>query len=100
MLTESLTEQFFAWEQLGRGWLYWGYPAALEPPFAAFTGYAPSPLPVGFDDGRKPTLLSSLAGRIRDVVAGSRRELEASGSTTIEIEPPEPYSPSSPFREI
>lgn len=56
---ERLTRQFYAWEMRGRGWQVWPYPVCLEPPFRPFFHYLqPSPAPI--DDGRRPTILSSL----------------------------------------
>ncbi|HEY6803864.1 MAG TPA: type IV secretion system DNA-binding domain-containing protein [Pyrinomonadaceae bacterium] len=58
---EALTVRFYAWEQLGRGWLLWPYPVALEPPFIPFPGHRlPAP---AVDDGKKHTFLSSLVER-------------------------------------
>lgn len=56
-----LTAQFYAWERWGRGWHVWPAPVQLEPPFTPFRfHWAPPFTSGGVDDGRKPTLLSSL----------------------------------------
>lgn len=60
---ERLTLQFYAWEMRGRGWQVWPYPVCLEPPFRPFFRYLPAPTLL--DDGRKPTLLSSIIDAFR-----------------------------------
>jgi predicted DNA-binding transcriptional regulator AlpA len=58
-LEERLTMQFYEWERRGRGWQVWEYPVELEPPFRPFLfHYAMASAAV--DDGRRPTVLSSL----------------------------------------
>jgi len=52
-----LSEQFYRWEQRGRGWQTFDHPVAPEPPFVPFR-FTPPPATV--DDGRRPTVLSSL----------------------------------------
>lgn len=64
-LDEIVSQQFVAWEERGRGWKAYGHPVFTEPPFRPFTGYR---LPEIEDDGRKPTLFSSLVGSIRNVL--------------------------------
>ena len=62
-LDEQLTEQFYAWEQRGRGWQVFDEPVNVEPPFRPFDGhYLPDAPPV--DDGRRPTALSSFIQRL------------------------------------
>ena len=56
---ELLTEQFYAWERCGRGWKVWENPVVLEPPFAPFKFHWVGPTGQ-YDDGRRPTVLSSL----------------------------------------
>ena len=67
---EILTEEFYAWERRGRGWLTWSEPVELEPPFRPFFIPRSAPAPGCFDDGRKPTFLSKLTDRI----VGARQE--------------------------
>lgn len=62
---EQLTRQFYAWEQRGRGWAVWPYPVALEPPFRPFWSHSISQPEQPFDDGRRPTFLSSLVDRLK-----------------------------------
>jgi hypothetical protein len=60
--SESIAEQFYAWELRGRGWIDMPYPVVLEPPFRPFPGFS---LPqVHGDDGRFPTLLGRLFERL------------------------------------
>ncbi len=56
---EQFSEQFRRWELRGRGWQVFGEPVSPEPPFIPFRGHYLSPEPI-VDDGRRPTLLSSL----------------------------------------
>ncbi len=56
-LAETFTEQFYNWEQRGRGWQVYRKPVSLEPPFRPFVflplfGSVPT-----HDDGRKPSFL-------------------------------------------
>lgn len=51
-LTDSLTAQFYAWEQRGRGWTVWDEPVELEPAFVPFERVYLRSDP-GFDDGRR-----------------------------------------------
>src|ERR1039458_10820743 len=56
---EQFSEQFRRWELRGRGWQGFDEPVHPEPPFVPFRGdYFPEPPVV--DDGRRPTMLSSL----------------------------------------
>lgn len=63
---ELLTRQFYDWEQRGRGWQLYDAPVHLEPAFIPFWREAPilgSIQPP--DNGRKETVFSTLAGRIK-----------------------------------
>lgn len=55
---EYFTCQFYLWESRGRGWFLANQPVHLEPPFIPFIRHQPKP--VFIDDGRRPTLISSL----------------------------------------
>lgn len=92
-LIERLTEQFYNWEKRGRGWQVWDYPVELEPPYEPFYHFI-TPGPV-YDDGRVPTLFSSLWEKIRRAFSTS-----SSSYTTFEYEEPylEPLPPI-PFQE-
>lgn len=61
---EQLLRQFYEWELRGRGWDLWAAPVRLEPPFRPFLGYEFRHRTIP-DDGRKPTLLSTLVERLR-----------------------------------
>ena len=56
---DQLTEQFYRWEQRGRGWQVFDEPVHPEPLFVPFDGHYLPDTPV-VDDGRRPTFLSSL----------------------------------------
>ena len=60
---EQLSEQFYRWEQRGRGWQVFGEPVYPEPPFVPFDGHYLPNVPV-VDDGRRPTFLSSLFRKV------------------------------------
>ncbi|PCI19433.1 hypothetical protein COB64_03820 [Candidatus Wolfebacteria bacterium] len=62
--SENLTSQFYKWEHFGRGWYVYGQPVQLEPPFAPLLQIPVSP-DLAIDDGREPTLLSSIADMFR-----------------------------------
>lgn len=86
---ERLTDQFYAWERRGRGWQTWSYPVELEPPFRPFEyHYAPATVPI--DDGRKPTLLSSLAESLMRKLVGTTTTRQTCEESVYEIEEPEP----------
>lgn len=67
-LADELTEAFYAWELRGRGWHGTNGPVMLEPLFRRCQ-YMRPPAVTGpatpYDDGRRPTLLSSLVDRLR-----------------------------------
>lgn len=83
---ELASEQFYRFELPGRGWRVWPEPVQPEPPFRPFLGYAmPSAPPV--DDGRKPTALSSLFGKLRDRLTPPPPELAPTEEPEVEPEP-------------
>lgn len=53
-----LTEQFYEWEQIGRGYTVSDIPAQLEPPFVPFFGHFIDKSYI--DDGKQHTLLSKV----------------------------------------
>jgi hypothetical protein len=65
---ETLLRQFYAWEQRGRGWQMYPEPVRPEPAFAPFVGHYLPPL-LDTDDGRRPTILSSIVERIAAFVS-------------------------------
>ncbi|MEK7795673.1 MAG: type IV secretion system DNA-binding domain-containing protein [Candidatus Hydrogenedentota bacterium] len=78
-LPEQLTQQFYRWEQRGRGWRLWDQLVPLEPPFRPFHFYPPNVR--GIDDGKSETFLSRL---VRDLFGFTNRE------TPLPPEIPEP----------
>jgi hypothetical protein len=59
-IDETISAQFAAWEERGRGWQVWPEPVLPEPPFQEFTGYRLAPAQPVVDDGRQPGVLASL----------------------------------------
>jgi len=72
-LSEQLTEDFYKWEQRGRGWLLWDFPVRLEPPFVPFISSIFTREPI-VDDGRKPSLLTSLAEKVKNKFASPEEQ--------------------------
>ncbi len=72
-LSEQLTEDFYKWEQRGRGWLLWDFPVRLEPPFIPFISSVFTREPI-VDDGRKPSLLTSFAEKVKNKFASSEEQ--------------------------
>jgi hypothetical protein len=68
LIEEKLSEQFYRWEERGRGWQIWNSPVSPEPPFRPFHGYYLAPRPI-IDDGRRPTFLSSLFSKLSGKLA-------------------------------
>ncbi len=62
-LHEQLTQQFFRWEQRGRGWQVYDEPVYPEPPFVPFDGHYQPEEPL-IDDGHRPSLLGSLFWKV------------------------------------
>ena len=62
-VSEQLTIQFYEWEARGRGWITAPYPVDLEPPFEPFFSHKVHTQVV--DDGKRPTILSSIADLFR-----------------------------------
>ncbi len=79
-LIESLTRNFYTWEQRGRGWHVWNFPVDPEPPFVPFYSHTVSE-PVIIDDGRKPTFLSSFAERVKDIFYKSSKKNDEGSSS-------------------
>lgn len=75
-LSEQLTEDFYKWEQRGRGWLLWDFPVRLEPPFVPFISSLFNREPV-VDDGKRPSLLDGLADKIKNKFADTPEQQEA-----------------------
>src|ERR1043166_2607479 len=64
---ETLSEQFYRWERRGRGWQVFDHPVTPEPPFVPFAFAQPEPV---VDDGRRPTVLSSLVQKFSRKLSG------------------------------
>lgn len=68
--SERRSAHFLEWEARGRGHRVWPHPVSPEPPFAPFQPPAAVALD---DDGRKPTLLSSVVRRLSERLAPAHR---------------------------
>ncbi len=101
-LIEQLTTHFYEWEQRGRGWSLWDVPVDPEPPFTPFY-YHYVPVETQYDDGRKPTFLSSLAEKVKrkmhPVSYSSENDSTAFDSTTEEISP-KPFENTGELKEL
>ncbi len=67
---DELTREFYRWEHKGRGWLQFGHPVGLEPPFRPFLRRSTSSDDF-IDDGLKPTFISSLFERATRFLDGA-----------------------------
>ena len=63
LIHEQLSEQFFRWEQRGRGWQVYAEPVRLEPPFRPYYGNF-LPATRHPDDGLKPRIWNQLFSRL------------------------------------
>jgi hypothetical protein len=92
---EILSAWFHEWEQRGRGWGLHPYPVDLEPPFIPFQRHSIPPLLPGFDDGRRPTVLSRLTEGVQRLVTGRPRS-----PTVLDLEALFPEEPlPEPFED-
>ncbi|MDB6019607.1 MAG: hypothetical protein JWR19_4096 [Pedosphaera sp.] len=83
----KLTEQFHHWERRGRGWQVFPYPVVPEPPFRPFYGHY-LPQSPAIDDGRRPTVLSSLVQRLSRKLSTEAPSLPP---VIEEVDEPEPH---------
>lgn len=86
-LAERITERFYAWELRGRGWQTESYPVALEPPYRPCQLLPQYEPPAKLDDGRRPTLLSSLIDRTRDFFFGEETASSVESEVFEEVAP-------------
>ncbi|MEO7214970.1 type IV secretion system DNA-binding domain-containing protein [Mucilaginibacter sp.] len=78
---KSLTEQFYDWEQRGRGWHAFDEPVRLEPSFVPFFGhYVAGEI---IDDGRRPGFLSRLKGHLAPKPAPAIAEATVDESVAV-----------------
>jgi hypothetical protein len=96
--SEALTLRFYDWERRGRGWQVWEYAVDLEPPFVPFFHLPPPPL-TEFDDGRRPTLLSTVVDGIQDLFQ-RRRPVPQLPFLEFEERDAEPFDDDSPLAKI
>ena len=86
--TEQLTANFYLWERRGRVWDVWDTPVELEPPFEPFFHSYPATHMI--DDGRRPTILSSIADSVKKLFVKSDLEEDES---VVAGSPDEPTPP-------
>lgn len=100
-LAERLTENFYLWENNGRGWGIYDYPVELEPPYVPFNRGHVFSQPRVIDDGRKPTILSTFIERISSSFKGHEENEQsvALNADTYSAEP-NPYSDDSQLVEF
>ena len=86
---DRVTDSFYAWELRGRGWTLAPYPVDLEPPHRPFFVLpdASAVATTAIDDGKRPTLVSSLVDRMARLLAPIRQAVVAS----------EPFEEQDPF---
>jgi hypothetical protein len=88
-IDERFSEQFYQWEQRGRGWQVFAEPVTPEPPFRPFNSFFQPAAPI-VDDGRRPTLLSSLADRMKELT-GAKPATVTETPSVEEAREPEPF---------
>lgn len=89
---EQITESFYAWELRGRGWQIADYPVALEPVFRRcqfLPQYAPT---APLDDGRRPTLVSTLLDRARSLLTVPSADVAPESDPFEELPPHEAHT--------
>lgn len=87
---DTVSEQFLRWEHRGRGWQVFLEPVTPEPPFRPFERHFIESVQ---DDGKRPTFLSSLFGKITEKLDGKPKEAQ------LEPEDEEEPEPTSLVRE-
>ena len=86
LIHEQLSEQFFRWEQRGRGWQVYAEPVRLEPPFRPYYGnFLPSTRHP--DDGLKPRIWNQLLSRLGQLAKPKSAPSPAQDETETEPEP-------------
>ncbi len=85
-IEEKLSEQFYDWEQRGRGWQIWDAPVSLEPPFRPFYDHS-FPREKHADDGRRPTFLSSFISKLSNKLADGKEPEPVVEKEEEEFEP-------------
>lgn len=96
----QLTKAFYDWERRGRGWQVWGFPVELEPPFRPFLGHCVPATQQPIDDARRPTLLSSIADRVRAWIEPTHDKPTQPSVAPIEEPEPEEAYDTSPVVEV
>ena len=86
LIHEQLSEQFFRWEERGRGWQVYAEPVRPEPPFRPYYGnFLPATrFP---DDGLKPRIWNQIFSRLGQKVKPKPDPSAAPDETETEPEP-------------
>jgi hypothetical protein len=97
-LDEVLREQFYAWEQRGRGWPVFEYPVLLEPAFRPFVGHYAA-VEKQTSDARRPSFFGRFFETLR---GGPARENQLEPQIGKEPEEPEsePFLYDTPLVEM
>ncbi len=101
-LVEQLTTHFYEWEQRGRGWSVWDSLVDPEPPFTPFY-YHYLPIEAQYDDGRKPTFLSSLMEKVKKKMHPTSYKSENDSpelESSIDEVSPQPFENIGKIREL
>ena len=89
----QITASFYAWEIRGRGWQLADYPVSIEPPHRPLLFLPGGVSADTVDDGKRPTLLSSLVDGAKRLFGGVAESPSAEESPAWEEEPPYPALP-------
>lgn len=87
---ELLTDQFYGWEKRGRGWEVYPFLIELEPPFIPFRYHWVPIVNPGFDDGRRPTLVSRIVEGVERLVTRKPRVPSMYDLDALAFEEPDP----------
>ena len=85
-LSQRQARRFLEWEKRGRGWTHWGRWVDPEPPFVSFHTFQSRDESEPVDDGRVPTIFSSIATGFRSLFEESRSQPSKEGLEVAELE--------------
>jgi hypothetical protein len=97
---DALTEQFYAWENRGRGWPIFDFPVALEPPFRPFWGHNLVPARTVADEGRRPSFFGAIIETLRGESSHESHNLGVEFTEHGAEPDPEPFAYGGPLVEI
>lgn len=96
---ERLTDNFYRWEQRGRGWHIWDEPVDLEPTYEPFFHDCPG-FGTVIDDGRKPSVFSLLGEIARRFFLGPKSKEPCLASVDDSAAKPAAFLDEAEIREI